>query len=65
MNKDQVRGRVDQAVGKVKEVAGETANNKRLEGKSLADQGKGKLQSSYSAAKESFKDQVKPVIDKI
>ena len=65
MNKDQVKGRVDQVVGKVKEVAGKTVANERLKGEGLADQGKGKLQSGYGDAKESLKDQVKQVINKI
>lgn len=65
MNNDQVKGRVDQAVGKVKEVAGKTVGNERLEGEGLADQGKGKLQSGYGDAKESLKDKAKKVIDKI
>ena len=37
MNKDQIKGRVEQATGKVKEVAGKVVGNDRLETEGLAD----------------------------
>lgn len=65
MNKDQVEGRVDQAMGKVKEVAGKAVGNKRLQGEGKADQSKGKLQTVYGDTKEDAKDKAKDIIDKI
>lgn len=65
MNKHQVEGRVDQATGKAKEVAGRVTGNEKLEGEGLADQLKGKTQAGYGDAKENAKDSVKKIIDKI
>ena len=65
MNKHQVEGRVDQAAGKLKEVAGRVVGNEELEAKGLADQAKGKVQSTYGDAKEDAKDSAKKVIDKL
>ena len=65
MNKHQVDGRLDQALGKVKEVAGKTVGNERLEGEGLADQAKGKAQAGYGDAKQTVKDEAKKLINKI
>ncbi len=65
MNKDQIKGRVEQAAGKVKEVAGKVVGNERLETEGLAGQVKGKVQAGFGDAKEHAKDQAKKVIDKL
>ncbi len=65
MNKDQIKGRVEQATGKVKEVAGKVVGNERLETEGLAGQVKGKVQAGFGDAKEHAKDQAKKVIDKL
>jgi uncharacterized protein YjbJ (UPF0337 family) len=65
MNKDQVKGRADQASGKAKEVAGRVVGNERLEAEGLGDQAKGKAQAGYGDAKENIKDKARKVIDKI
>lgn len=65
MNKHQVEGRVDQAAGKVKEVAGRVVGNENLEAEGLVDQAKGKAQSGYGDAKEKVKDSAKKAIDKL
>lgn len=65
MNKDQVEGRVDQSVGKVKELAGKLVGNERLEGEGLTDQAKGKVQTVYGDTKEDAKDKAKDFINKI
>ena len=65
MNKDQVKGRVGQTTGKVKEVAGKLVGNDRLRTEGAADQVKGKVQAGYGDAKENAKDRVKKVIDKL
>lgn len=61
MNKDQVKGAVEQGKGKLKEVAGELTGNESLEREGEADQVKGKIQKNYGDAKENVKD----AIDKI
>jgi uncharacterized protein YjbJ (UPF0337 family) len=65
MNKDQVKGRVDQAIGKAKEVAGRVAGNDKLAVEGLGDQIKGKTQATFGDSKESVKDAAKKMIDKI
>lgn len=65
MNKDQVEGRLDQAKGKVKEVAGKVVGNEKLQGEGLGDQAAGKVQSGYGDAKEKVKDTIKSGADKL
>ena len=65
MNKDQVQGRVDQGIGKLKEVVGKAVGNESLKGEGLADQAEGKLKSGFADTKESIKDKAKDVIDKL
>jgi uncharacterized protein YjbJ (UPF0337 family) len=65
MNKDQVQGRVDQGVGKLKEVVGQALGNNSLQGEGLAEQAEGKLKSNLGDTKESLKDKAKDVIDKL
>lgn len=65
MNKDQIEGRVDQSMGKVKEVAGKLVGNEKLQTEGLADQAKGKVQTVYGDTKEHAKDKAKKIIDKI
>ena len=65
MNKDQVKGRVEQTTGKAKEAAGKLVGNERLRTEGAADQVKGKVQAGYGDAKENVKDKAKKVIDKL
>lgn len=58
MNKDQVKGRVKEATGKAKEVAG-IAFSEELENKGKAERARGKVQSAYGDLKENVKDAVK------
>jgi uncharacterized protein YjbJ (UPF0337 family) len=51
MNKDQVKGRVREAKGKVKEIAGKAVGNRRVEAEGDAEQLAGKVQKSYGDAK--------------
>ena len=55
MNKDQVKGRLTEATGKLKEMVGKVVGNRtsRLTGK--AEQIVGKTQASFGDAKERFK----------
>ena len=65
MNKDQVKGRVEQTTGKVKEAAGKLVGNDRLRREGAVDQVKGKVQAGYGDAKENAKDKAKKVINKM
>lgn len=65
MNKDQVKGRVEQSSGKVKEVVGKLVGNDRLRTEGAAEKVKGKVQAGYGDAKENVKDKAKNVIDKL
>ena len=65
MNKDQVKGRVEQSTGKVKEVAGKLLGNDRLQTEGKAEQVKGKVQAGYGDVKENAKDKLKKAINKL
>lgn len=52
MNKDQVKGRFKEAVGKVKEVTGKATNNRTLQGKGMAEKIVGKVQKNIGDAVE-------------
>ena len=59
MNKDQVKGRAEEAKGKVKEVVGKAVGNKNLETEGKIDKASGKAQAGYGDTKEKVKDIVK------
>lgn len=59
MNKDQVKGRVEQAKGNVKEAAGKVVGNEKLEAEGKVDKIAGKTQATYGDVKEDVKDAVK------
>lgn len=52
MNKDQIKGRVEEAKGKVKEVAGKIVGNKELEQKGKVQNTGGKVQAGYGDLKK-------------
>jgi uncharacterized protein YjbJ (UPF0337 family) len=56
MNQDQVKGRLDQAKGKTKEVAGKVVGNEKLKNEGRVDQIAGKSQATYGDGKEKAKD---------
>ena len=56
MNKDQVKGRVEEVKGKVKEVTGNVVGNKKLEGEGKVEKNLGKAQAAYGDAKKNLKD---------
>jgi uncharacterized protein YjbJ (UPF0337 family) len=55
MNKDQVKGRVEEATGKVKEAAGHTMGNPDLEDRGTAQKIGGKAQKAYGDVKDDLK----------
>jgi uncharacterized protein YjbJ (UPF0337 family) len=60
MNKDQVKGRLTEAKGKVKEETGKAVGNPRLQGEGQVEKHTGKAQGAWGDAKEKAKD----IIDK-
>jgi uncharacterized protein YjbJ (UPF0337 family) len=56
MNKDQVKGRVEEAKGKVKETAGRVVGNPDLEDRGTVQKVGGNLQKNYGDLKEDVKD---------
>ena len=55
MNKDQVKGRIKEAKGTVKEVAGKTVGNESLELKGKIQKTVGKVQAGYGDLKDDLK----------
>jgi uncharacterized protein YjbJ (UPF0337 family) len=58
MNKDQVKGRFEEAKGKVKEIAGNLVGNEDLEQEGQIQNAKGKVQAGYGDLKEDIKDAI-------
>ncbi len=56
MNKDQVKGTLKDAAGKVQEKAGEIVGSHRQEAKGIAKQVEGQVQKQVGDAKEALKD---------
>ena len=55
MNKDQVKGRVEQAKGAVKETTGKAVGDRTLQGEGKVDKATGKAQATYGDAKDKVK----------
>jgi uncharacterized protein YjbJ (UPF0337 family) len=55
MNKDQVKGRVEEAKGKVKQVAGKMTGNQTLEIKGKIQKAAGKAQAGFGDLKNEVK----------
>ena len=56
MNKDQVKGRVNETKGKIKEVAGKLVGNEKLEAKGKVQNIVGKAQAKFGDVKKDVKD---------
>jgi len=59
INKDQVKGRVEEVKGKVKEVAGKLVGNETLEVKGKVQQIVGEAQATFGDIKQDLKDSKK------
>jgi uncharacterized protein YjbJ (UPF0337 family) len=59
MNKDRIQGSVEQAKGKMKEVAGKATGDSKLETEGNAQQVAGKVQNAVGG----FKDAVKKAVN--
>jgi uncharacterized protein YjbJ (UPF0337 family) len=58
MNKDQVKGRVEQAKGSIKETTGKVVGNPNLQGEGAVDKAAGKAQANYGDVKEKVKNAI-------
>ena len=58
-NKDQVRGRVKEAKGKIREVVGRLVGNKTLEAKGKVQTKLGAAQAKYGDVKQDARDSKK------
>ncbi|MDO9413043.1 MAG: CsbD family protein [Pseudolabrys sp.] len=58
MDKDRIEGSLDQAKGKVKEVAGKVTGDAKLETEGKADQVSGKIQNAVGGAKDKIREAV-------
>jgi uncharacterized protein YjbJ (UPF0337 family) len=59
MNKDRIEGSVEQAKGKMKEVAGKVTGDSKLETEGKVQQVAGKVQNAVGGFKDTVKDAVK------
>ena len=55
MDKDRVKGPLEQAKGKVKEVAGKVTGDAKLEGEGKADQVAGKVRNTVGGIKDTLR----------
>jgi uncharacterized protein YjbJ (UPF0337 family) len=55
MDKDRIEGSLEQAKGKVKEVAGKVTGDSKLEGEGKADQVAGKVQNAVGGIKDTLR----------
>jgi uncharacterized protein YjbJ (UPF0337 family) len=55
MNKDQIKGRIEKAIGRVKEAAGNIFGNKTLERKGKIGKALGSVQAGYGDLKDDLK----------
>ncbi len=56
MNKDQVKGRMNEAKGKAKEIVGKVTGKASTEMKGKAEQVAGRTQAAYGDTKEDIKN---------
>jgi uncharacterized protein YjbJ (UPF0337 family) len=58
MNKDQVKGIIDEVAGCAKRKAGELTDNPKLQAEGVAQQLKGKAEGAWGKAKEAVSDAI-------
>jgi len=58
MNKDRIQGSVEQAKGKMKEVAGKATGDSKLENEGKAQQVAGKVQNIVGGMKDAVKEAI-------
>ena len=65
INKDEVKGKWEQAKGTVKDKAGELTGNERLEAEGEAQNAGGKVQEGWGSVKRNVSNAVEDVADAI
>jgi len=65
INKDEVKGKFEQAKGTVKDKAGELTGNERLEAEGEAEHAEGEVQESWGKVKRNVSNAVEDVADAI
>ncbi len=58
MNKDQVKGRIEETEGKIKEALGVVLDDEELEVKGNIQKNVGKVQAGFGNLKEEIKDDI-------
>jgi len=58
MNKDRIEGSLEQAKGKMKEVAGKATGDAKLQGEGKADQVSGKIKNTVGGMKDAVKEAI-------
>ena len=64
-NKDEMKGKYDQAKGKVKETVGRSINDKDMENEGSADRTKGQVRETFRKTKRQVGDAIKDLGDTI
>ena len=58
MNKDQVKGRIEEAKGSIKETVGKVVGSTKLKTEGAVEKAAGKTEATYGDAKDKVKTQV-------
>jgi uncharacterized protein YjbJ (UPF0337 family) len=56
MDKDRIKGSLDQTKGAIKETAGKVTGDTKLKGEGQAERLKGKIESAVGGAKDAVRD---------
>lgn len=65
MNRDEIKGKVDQAQGKLKEGLGQATGDQRLHDEGVADQAAGEAREGYGKVKRNIGEAVEEVGERI
>ena len=65
MNRDEFEGKNDQLKGKIKQAAGDLADNERLHDEGVADEAAGKVQEGFGRGRRKVGDALKDLGDSI
>lgn len=64
-NRDEVKGKFDQAKGKTKEVVGRAINDRELEDEGTADRAGGNIKEGFGTARRKVGEAIEDLGDKI
>ena len=63
MNKDELKGKFDQAKGRAKQKGGELTDNPKLEAEGAVDRASGNVQEGFGTAKRKVEETVDDISD--